>query len=192
MQSTRMSLLVGIVFLLLGLLGAATQLALARTIADDHFLYLPVVSYDLMAQIGGQVNVNGAAASGVTVHLMEDFDGNSATSVMTAITDAAGRYLLDGVPQLWEGHVYFVDFVNEDETPGLLAYWHTAKLNQLQPGNVVQFPAFDIGEVALVAPAAFAKVDFPEEFRWRKRAATPTDKYRLALKGSTYGGDRLV
>lgn len=99
-------------------------------------------------------------------------------------------YTFTGVPRLESGYVYYVSYVNLDDTPGFLSSWFTQDMTNPAAGTSVVMPTFDIADVTLRAPDNGAKKSLPEDFRWNARG-TATDIYILRFTEEDSQGNTL-
>jgi hypothetical protein len=160
----------------------------APAIKYTHKNYLPWVTKQFKpkpAGIAGRITLNGVSAADVTVNLC-NFSAGACASVYTTTTDLQGNYVFVNTSSLAAGHAYYAYFSNRDDTPGRLWYWQTSKLDTYKVGTRADLPAFDISDIALVAPAAGATANLPVTFEWNARAAAPKDSYEFNLYGSNY------
>ncbi len=152
---------------------------------QTHVIYLPRVQY-LPPGISGAVTDNGAPAAGVTLTL-DLWNGTSWTAIRTATTDPAGAYVFATVPALLAGQQYRVRYSNSGQL-GRLLLWATRPLAAFAGGQAyADLGAFDLADIPLVAPAPGASVALPAAFQWTRRAATPTDSYRLVVADQVDG-----
>lgn len=190
MPCLRLLLLVCVVVFAIPQVGAATPSAQAHT-TDEYIVYVPLV-FRPPPSMQGQVNLNGVPVAGVEVQLVENIQGEIELVQLLTTTDASGQYVFTEVPELVAGNTFFIAYNNEERALGRLRSWQTAPIRQFKQGETFTWPTFDIADVPLVAPAGAASVEMPAEFRWQKRVASPTDKYRLAFLSSTVGVTQQV
>ena len=153
-----------------------------------HKNYLSLIAKEFNprpAGIAGSVTLNGASVADVPVNLC-DFSAGACSSVFTTTTDLQGNYVFMNTSSLPAGHAYYAYFSNRDDTPGRLWYWQTSKLGSYKAGARADLPAFEISDIALVAPAAGATVSLPVTFEWKPRASAPKESYEFNLYGSDY------
>jgi hypothetical protein len=103
-----------------------------------------------------------------------------------ATTTPDGNYVFTQVPALPEDKFYYVVFKNTSD-PTRLGCWYTPDLAQFAAGETHTFAPFDIGNVALLSPAADALLPLPLTFTWTPRSYAPQDRYEFLLISEYHG-----
>jgi hypothetical protein len=129
--------------------------------------------------IGGQVNYNGAPASGNELDLRYH-NGSYWSTTMTTTTGSDGRYFFNGAPNLGAGEKYQVRFGPNNTDDRYLFNWYCPELTTYTAGESVPDCNFDIANMTLVSPPGDAVVSLPVTFTWQKRAI-PGDTYGMRI-----------
>jgi hypothetical protein len=159
---------------------SAGQVFILKVYELNHLTYLPFVSTP-PSSISGRVTLNGAPAAGVSMDLIL-YEGGTAIPRANTTTGPDGRYAFINPPGLSAGQLYYVLFLNSEETgDGRLAAWITRSLTSFSAGSNVEFGDFDIADISLVSPKPGDTVSLPTIFQWTLRAATPSDSYQLEV-----------
>ena len=162
-----------------GIVNAAAALVEAGNApALDQHVYLPFVRRS-PGGISGQVREAGAPVAGVSL-LLRFFNGSAYSTAATTTTNADGSFRFEGLAGLGPGQSYYVRYPNAEANSARLAVWATADVTTYSAGSNLALPAFDIQDVALIAPGGIY-VDLPRLFEWQARAGTPTDSYIFNL-----------
>lgn len=173
----------GTVALVLLLLTAGLGSVEANLVEDppiyDQFIYLPMM-FNPPTTIAGKV-MNGASheVNGLVALMDQAGPGTSAYMVANVRTDSAGAYRFSDVPLLRPGHSYFVRFIYQNSNT--LFRWETAPIFELNRGQTVILPTFDVAPVILTDPAADSVVTLPYTFRWTPRAGHPDEMYTFYI-----------
>jgi hypothetical protein len=165
---------------LLGALLRAGPLAAAAAVNQKH--YLPVVLQDFGTSgegIGGIVNDKKSPASGVPLALRR-YNGSTTTTEQSTTSGAAGAYLFNEAGSLGAGESYYVRYGPNDSDSDRLYIWFGPDIENYSSGTSVPGGDFDIGDVALQAPADGATVSLPVTFQWQQRGV-PGDGYELII-----------
>ncbi len=105
-----------------------------------------------------------------------DFDA----ILTTTITGSDGSYAFEGISDLEEDQIYYVRFGPNGVNNLYLRNWYGPDITSYAADTSVHGGDFDIKNIHLRSPDAFAKVTLPVTFTWDRREI-PTDTYAWYL-----------
>ena len=73
---------------------------------------------------------------------------------------------------------------NAGGNPNYVSEWYGPDILTYSAGQVVRGGSFDIANAPLLSPTTAITVGLPIVFHWARRAATPSDSYRILLMGT--------
>ena len=165
-----------------------------------YSLYLPIVIRP-PGMLYGTVTEYGLPAADVNITLQRCLTwftnpgGNLVCltwDTYTAITDRNGWYAFIDPPSLvispgeYYTQTYQAHWSNATSAPGRLVGWDSRTIDSYTQGDVVNLGTFDIGGIALLAPAPGVVVHFPVTFQWTPRHNAPSDSYDVCVAGGLF------
>lgn len=153
----------------------------------DKFVYLPMVSggANLSTTISGKVmNGESPEVNGLVALMDQGAPGTPANMVDNVNTDAQGNYQFSDVALLRPGYSYFVRFIYQGGNT--LFRWETASIFELNKGDAITMPTFDVADVALTDPLMGGTVTLPYTFRWTPRPGNPDETYKFVIVDTTF------
>jgi len=137
------------------------------------------------AAISGRVTQNGLSTGLAGARLLLVRSENGGQRVVAATTaDDAGAFRFEGAPPLAGGASYRVWFLNGPGGDGRAAFWAGPRVDALSTGQQVELPAFDIGDIPLLAPTSYAEAALgpasPVRLTWASRGV-PGERYQACL-----------
>ncbi len=134
--------------------------------------------------IAGKVMNGGAPlANGLIVLSDQGAPGSPAYGTAYINTDQNGNYQFLDVPLLRPGHSYFIQFAYQGGN--MLTLWKTPPFFELNRGDYITIPTFDVAELLLTDPAPDSVVTLPYTFRWTPRPGHPDEMYRFYIVDTT-------
>ncbi len=160
--------------------------------------HLPLISNFIPrppAGIYGQITYEGIPIGGIELKLNRCFRVGTDTDwscfgayAQYTSTLADGSYQFPAASSLGAEQKYYVKWYNgynSSGNPNYVSEWHGPDILTYTAGQIVRGGSFDIANTLLLSPTNATTVGLPAIFRWARRAATPSDSYRVLLMGTT-------
>ncbi len=149
-------------------------------------IFLPLIMKPVPG-IRGRVTFNGASAVGEQILLCHQVNPSYFDCFWDTTVDSNGYYTFpsSSLTPGWIYQVYFrsdaINFGDPSTDDGKLYYWWTPLLAPYVADSSVVMATFDIADAPLVSPTTGSTISLPYTFQWTKRAASPTDSYKVYI-----------